>query len=103
MSTAAHGVKPRYLLDTNILIYFSKDRPDSIVKRLDMLDAGEAVVVPRRPGPGRVGQHRPVGVEGGLVGHVADGAQHLLLRRGRVPQQGQGLVAVGRRDRYPAA
>ena len=44
MSTAAHGVKPRYLLDTNILIYFSKDRPDSIVKRLDLLDAGEAVM-----------------------------------------------------------
>ena len=40
----AHGVKPRYLLDTNILIYLSKDRPDSIVKRLDALDAGEAVM-----------------------------------------------------------
>lgn len=45
MSTALHdAVKPRYLLDTNILIYFSKDRPDSIVKRLDLLDAGEAVM-----------------------------------------------------------
>lgn len=44
MSTAVHGVKPRYLLDTNILIYFSRDRPDSIVKRLDALDAGEAVM-----------------------------------------------------------
>lgn len=44
VSTAAHAVKPRYLLDTNILIYFSKDRPDSIVKRLDKLDAGEAVM-----------------------------------------------------------
>ena len=44
VSTAAHGVKPRYLLDTNILIYFSKDRPDSIVKRLDKLDAGEVVM-----------------------------------------------------------
>ena len=39
-----HGVKPRYLLDTNILIYFSRDRPDSIMKRLDKLDAGEAVM-----------------------------------------------------------
>ena len=44
VSTAAHAVKPRYLLDTNILIYVSKDRPDSIVKRLDKLDAGEAVM-----------------------------------------------------------
>ena len=44
VSTAAHGVKPRYLLDTNILIYFSRDRPDSIVKRLDKLDAGEAAM-----------------------------------------------------------
>jgi tRNA(fMet)-specific endonuclease VapC len=44
VSTASHGVKPRYLLDTNILIYLSKDRPDSIVKRLDILDAGEAVM-----------------------------------------------------------
>ena len=44
VSTAAHGVKPRYLLDTNILIYFSKDRPDRIVKRLDKLDAGEAAM-----------------------------------------------------------
>ena len=44
VSTAERAVKPRYLLDTNILIYFSKDRPDSIVKRLDKLDAGEAVM-----------------------------------------------------------
>ena len=44
VSTAAHDARPRYLLDTNILIYFSKDRPDSIVKRLDLLDAGEAVM-----------------------------------------------------------
>ena len=44
VSAAAHDARPRYLLDTNILIYFSKDRPDSIVKRLDLLDAGEAVM-----------------------------------------------------------
>lgn len=44
VSMAAHGTNSRYLLDTNILIYFSKDRPDSIVKRLDKLNAGEAVM-----------------------------------------------------------
>ena len=44
MSAIAQGIKPRYLLDTNIVIYLSKHRSPEIVRRLEKLLAGEAVI-----------------------------------------------------------
>ena len=44
MSAIAQGIKPRYLLDTNIVIYLSKHRSPEMVRRLEKLLAGEAVI-----------------------------------------------------------
>lgn len=44
MSAVVQGIKPRYLLDTNIVIYLSKHRSPEIVRRLEKLLAGEAVI-----------------------------------------------------------
>ena len=56
---------------------------------------GGAFVVPGGPGRRAARQHAGIGVQHGLVGLVADGAQHAALeRRGIGAQQAQGLVAV---------
>ncbi len=56
---------------------------------------GRAFVVPGGPGRLPARQHAGIGVQNGLVGLVADGAQHAaLLWRGIAAEQAQGLVAV---------
>ena len=56
---------------------------------------GRALVVPRSPGLFVLGQHGGVGVQHGVVGLVADGAEHRgFFGRRLVAQQRQRLVAV---------
>ncbi len=44
MSGVAQGVSARYLLDTNIVIYLSKHRSPEILRRMEKLFSGEAVI-----------------------------------------------------------
>lgn len=94
----AHGVVP-------------VQRHEQLAAGVDTLETGQTVgqrghlgsgldpvVVPTGPGPVIAGEEAFVGVEGGPVRLVAEGAQDLALLAGRVGEHGQRLVAVRGHD-----